>query len=143
MISGRLHNLALLLLLVLSSSIRAQSEKDKIEALHVSFISKKLGLSSSESEKFWPLYNEYNDKVKALRMNVRLNLRKWSDNVTDAETEEIYLLMVRSRQAEADLYRQYMEKIRQLIGVRKSVKLQIAEDEFKREMISSIREKNE
>ncbi len=121
----------------------SQSEKDKVELLRVSFITKRLEFTNAEAEKFWPVYNEYNDKIKAIRKNLRQSYRKAPDALTEAEAEELYTLDLKSKQAELDLHRQYGEKIKSIIGVKKSVKLKIAEEEFKREVINSIREKSD
>lgn len=119
----------------------AQNERDRLETLRVSFISKRLELTVSESEKFWPVYNEYTDKLKAIKKNLRHSYRNRSESITLKEAEELYQLELHSRQAELDIYRQYSEKIKAIIGVEKLVKLRVAEEQFKREMINSIKEK--
>lgn len=121
-----------------STSSFAQRDRDKIEVLRMSFITKKLELTNSESEKFWPIYNEYNDKIKAIRKNLRQSYRKQPENITDSEAEELYLLDIKSKQAELDLHKQYNERLKAIIGVKKMVKLRLAEEEFKREMIKAI-----
>ncbi|MGZ3920930.1 MAG: hypothetical protein ACXVC7_11575 [Bacteroidia bacterium] len=121
----------------------AQGERDKVEALRMSFIEKKLELTKNESEKFWPVYNEYNDKVKALRKNLRVSLKKAPENLSDKEAEELYQLDIKTRQAEVDLHKTYSEKIKGIIGIKKLVKLRNAEDDFKREMINTIKEKSD
>ena len=121
----------------------AQTEKDKVEALRISFISKKLELTTSESEKFWPAYNEYNDKVKAIKRNLRQSYKRKSENLTEQDAEELYQLELQSKQAETDVHKQYSERIKAIIGVKKLVKLRVAEEEFKREIINSIKEKSD
>jgi hypothetical protein len=133
----------LLTLLLPSKSVLAQSEKDKLEALRVSFISKKVELSGDESEKFWPVYNEYTDKLKALRRNLRQSYKKKAENINDKDAEDLYVLDMQSKQAELDLYKQYNEKIKAIIGAKKIVKLRLAEEEFKREIINTIKEKSD
>jgi hypothetical protein len=138
--------LKIFLLAVLFSfagSAFAQGDKDKVELLRVNFISKKLELTNSESEKFWPLYNEYSDKVKALRRNLRQSFRKAGENPADKEAEELYQLDLKTKQAEVDLHKTYSEKIKGIIGIKKLVKLRNAEEEFKREIINSIKEKSD
>jgi hypothetical protein len=124
-------------------ALHLNAQTDKVEALRMSYISKRLELSGSESERFWPLYNEYNDKVRAIRMNLRQSFRKFSDKGGDRDAEDLYQLELRGRQAETDVHRVYAEKIRSVIGVRKYIRLRIAEEDFKREMISIIREKGD
>lgn len=137
------HLYKILLLLILLSLPTAgfsqHGDKDKVEALRVSFITKKLELTTSESEKFWPVYNEYNDKIKAVRKNLRQSIKKSPDNLSDKEAEEIYQLDMKSKQAEADVHKQYGEKIKGIIGVKKYVTLRKAEEEFKEELLKSAR----
>ncbi len=121
----------------------AQNDKDKIEALRVTFITKKVELTNSESEKFWPIYNEYNDKVKAIKKNLRQSYKKSSETISDKEAEELYQLDIKSKQAEVDIHKLYSEKIKTIIGAKKFIKLRIAEEEFKREIINSIKDKSD
>jgi hypothetical protein len=121
----------------------AQQDKDRVEALRVAFISKRLELTTAESEKFWPLYNEYNDKVRALKKNLRQNYHAKGENATEKEAEDLYNLDLQSRQAETDLHKQYSEKIKAVIGVRKTIRLRLAEEYFKREIIKNIKERGE
>lgn len=134
--------LPLILMIVQIHKLSSQNDKDKLEALRVSFISKKVELSVSESEKFWPVYNEYTDKLKAIKRNLRQSYRKKTEYLTEKDADELYQLDLQSKQAELDIYRQYSEKIKAIIGVSKLIKLRIAEEEFKREMINSIKEKD-
>jgi len=118
----------------------AQRDRDRVEQLRVSFISKRLDLTNAEYEKFWPVYNEYNDKVKAVRRNLRQSYRKKAENMTDADAEELYQLDMQSKQAELDLHKQYSQRIKEIIGTKKLVRLRLAEEQFKREMINSIQQ---
>ena len=121
----------------------AQGGKDKVEEIRVNFISEQLKLTSSESDKFWPVYNEYNDKIKAIRKNLRQSFKKAPDELSDKEAEELYQLDLRSRQAELDVHKQYIEKIKAIIGAKKTVKLRVAEEEFKRKVMKAIKDKDD
>lgn len=135
----------ILVLILLLSPARSfsQGDRDKVELLRVSFITKKLELSGPEAEKFWPVYNEYNDKVKALRKNLRQSYRKKAEPLTEADAEELFQLELRTRQAEWELHKQYSEKIKGIIGVKKCVRLRVAEEEFKRQMIQQIKDQSD
>ncbi len=75
-------------LFVLSNTSIAQRDKDKIEALRMNFITKKLDLTINESEKFWPIYNEYNDKLKAIKKKIRQSYKRKSENLTDKDAKD-------------------------------------------------------
>jgi hypothetical protein len=109
----------------------------------MNFISKKIELSINESEKFWPIYNEYIDKIKAIKKNLRQSYRRKSGALTEKDAEELIFLELQSKQAETDLYKIYSEKLKSIIGSKKMVKLHMAEEEFKREIINSIKEKSD
>lgn len=122
--------------------IDAQPNKEKVEALRISYITQKLELSPNEAEKFWPIYNEYHAKLDALKKNMRQSFRKLSVTLTEKEAEELYYLDLQTKQAELDLHKLYSEKIKGVIGLTKTVKLKIAEGEFKHEVIRSIQDKH-
>ncbi len=87
-----------LLLFILSSVVYAQRPNregqgpnhDKIKAFKTAHITEQLDLSSAEAEKFWPVYNAFDDKLMALRKEGRneisLKLRNGGiDTITDEE----------------------------------------------------------
>jgi hypothetical protein len=120
-------------------SFGAKAQEDKVEVLRKNFILKKVEMTSGESEKFWPVYNEYNDKIRAIRKNLRKNIRQAPDNLTEKEAEELYQLDLKSKQAEVDVHKQYNEKIKAIIGVQKIIKLHKAEEEFKQILVETAK----
>lgn len=127
----------------MSFSTIAQTDKDKVDALRVAFVTKKLSLTNAEADKFWPVYNEYNDKVKAVRKNLRQSYKKDIDKLSEKELEELFQLTIKSKQAEADLAKLYYDKIKAIIGLKKTALLHLAEDEFKKEIIKNIQDKSD
>jgi Skp family chaperone for outer membrane proteins len=45
----------------------AQPRGERLEAIKVAYITKELSLTSTEAEKFWPLYNQYFAELKKAR----------------------------------------------------------------------------
>lgn len=128
-------------MLGLFSSYQGLAQREKIEVLRHSFLSKKLELSTSESEKFWPIYNEYQDKLKALKRNLRQSYKNLPAEFSEKEAEEIIALENKTKSAEAELAKLYNDKIKTIIGIKKLVKLQVYEEEFKKEVINTLKEK--
>lgn len=136
-------NIILLFFLLAPALSLSQGDRNKVEALRAAFISKKLDLSGSEADKFWPVYNEYNDKVKALRRNLRQSYRKRAEPLSEADAEELYQLELKTRQAEWEVHKLYTEKLKGIIGVKKMVRLRVAEEEFRRDMLSTLKDKSD
>jgi hypothetical protein len=124
-------------LLLFALTTRAQSDREKLELLRVNFITERIHLNAAESGRFWPVYNEYNDKIRELRRNLRLSYR-FSGEPSAEEAEAVYQREMAARQAEADIHRTYAARIKQIIGVSRFVMLRQAEEEFKRQMLKAI-----
>lgn len=114
-------------------------KQDKIEALKVSFITGKVNLTPNEAQSFWPLYNEYNDKIKYARKNFRQLYGNVTDFKTDKEAEEYLNAEVKLRQTEVDLQKEYFDKFKKILGAKKTGLLRRAEEEFKKEIIKTIK----
>ncbi|MGZ5246957.1 MAG: hypothetical protein ACXWV5_07970 [Flavitalea sp.] len=76
----------ILICLTVSFSAIAQEETkaevQRLEAYKIAYLTKKLNLSPGEAQKFWPLYNKYQEEVKNLRIDSR------QDKNSEIEVEE-------------------------------------------------------
>jgi hypothetical protein len=120
----------------------AQNNKEKIEALKVAFIAKELSLSPQEAQVFWPVYNEWQDKIEAIKSKRKefKRIRENPEALSDKEIE-VYLsseLMVRQR--ETELFKEYTERLRKILPIKKVALLYKAEEEFKKELIKQLKE---
>ncbi|MCF1716259.1 hypothetical protein L0U88_16575 [Flavihumibacter sp. RY-1] len=48
-----------------------QRDGERLEALKVAYLTKKLNLNTEEAQKFWPIYNEYMADLKKVRQENR------------------------------------------------------------------------
>lgn len=48
-----------------------QRDGERLEALKVAYLTKKLNLNTEEAQKFWPVYNEYMTDLKKVRQENR------------------------------------------------------------------------
>lgn len=136
-----------LLLFALPLAVVAQDEDDdlptgqageQIQAQRVAFITKRLNLSTSESQKFWPLYNEYEAEQKKIRQKYKL--KQDFATMTDAEAEETVSNMLEMEQQILNLKKDYFQRLRKVIPVRKIAMLPRAERDFKGELLKLLRQ---
>jgi len=128
--------LVLLVALFATKASYAQPGKsDKVEALKVSFITEKINLTTTEAQSFWPLYNEYNDKIKFARKNFRQQYANVTDFKTDKEADDYLGAELKLRQTEVDLQKEYFDKFKKILGSKKTGLLKKAEEEFKKEVL--------
>lgn len=121
---------------------QSDSKKDKIDALRATFIAKKVNFTTQESKLFWPLYNEMNDKSDAVRKTFRLQYNNTTnyDFTTDKEAETYLAAELNLKQKEFEIYKEYYEKFKKILPVKKVAALRRAEDDFKKEIIKTIKE---
>lgn len=62
----------------------------RIRAYKIAYLTKKLDLSPEEAQKFWPIYNQYEDEIRKVRQDARTN------NGKEIDTEE-KILKIRKR----------------------------------------------
>src|ERR1019366_1920448 len=94
------------------SQIKAQ-DGEKIQSLKIAFITQKLQLTPSEAEKFWPIYNEYDNEVHGLQLD---------NNDPNPLGKEEKLLNIRKK---------YLSSFEKILGPDKTNRLFNAERDFR------------
>ena len=135
----------LLLLLLIAFSAAAQGKKEQIKALKTAFITTELSLTSAEAEKFWPVYNAFEDKQNEVRTQKLRNFRsRLEANIDQMSDKEALALINQSESAEDDLYqnrKKLIVSLKAIISPVKILKLKKAEDDFNRKLLRQYRDK--
>ena len=116
-------------------------KKEKIESFKVAFITQKLNLTAKEAQLFWPVYNEYLDKIETLKNARKKELRSANINIDTYSDKDLELMLDNeflSKEKEVELGKEYFNKFKSVIPVKKVILLYKAEDEFKRELLRQI-----
>lgn len=124
---------------------RHNDKRENIETLKIGFLTKKLDLTSEEAQKFWPVYNQYSDKLQEIRKKRRQNYheaKKKFDEMSDKEVEQAVDNEMADRQKELDLQREYHSKFKAVLPIKKVAKLYVAEEQFKMELLNKLKNKD-
>lgn len=143
--------LFLLLLVLLTMGATAQgsdAKRDKIKALKTSFLTTKLELTSTEAEKFWPVYNAFEEKQYDIRHK---KMHSLIDKLKDGSAEkmnekEAAVFLSQLQSAEDDLYqnrKKLVTNLKNIISPIKIIKLKKAEEDFNRTLLKEYRGKKE
>ena len=146
-------NRLLILLLVITSTIRVTSQDgpppplsperlQEIKAQKSAYLTARLNLSPEEAQRFWPVYNKYDDETDALRRELRGMDRAMRDKeggMTEAEAAGFLDKEIANRRREIDLMQQFQAESRRLIGAVRTVELGRAERDFHREVLKRYR----
>lgn len=109
----------------------------KILAARNNFISRQLNLTDDESRRFWPVYNQYQQDLTAVRVLKRLNNSSASVNGTEQIDKEIAYekQMVEIRQ-------RYRDEFLKIMSPEKVSLLYKSEREFTDELIKQLSERS-
>nr|WP_294858453.1 hypothetical protein [uncultured Fluviicola sp.] len=123
-----------------------KEKEDKIEALKVGFITKELSLTSAEAEKFWPVYNEMDGKLKEIRQSnrkINQDLRESEEKISNDDAKKKLNALFENDQKELDLKKEYSEKFIKIIGEKRTLKLLSLEHEFRRVLLERLKDRKD
>ncbi|WP_397446167.1 sensor of ECF-type sigma factor [Polaribacter sp. R77954] len=137
------------IILFFTHSIQSQRGKEsweKIKALKIAYLTEQLNLTSAEAEKFWPVYNAYNQEQNAIRGHYKSTLRKTIkkeaiDSITENAAKKLIDLKLQTDKELYTSHKKFIEKITNVIPYKLIIKLQIAEMEFGRKLMRKYKRK--
>lgn len=112
--------------------------KERVEAQRIGFITQRLSLTPEESQAFWPVYNQYTEKLQQIRNSVKPE--QSLDDMSDADTEKLIMAQMDKESRELDLRKEYYQKLKKVISVKKIAKLYKAERDFRGELLKQLQE---
>jgi hypothetical protein len=97
--------------------------RERIQALKVAFITQKLHLTAAEAEKFWPVYNQYDNEIMQVRANNR------DGDVIEKEQQVL------------DIRKKYRPSFEKILGPQRLNDLYNAEADFRKILIQRLKER--
>ena len=132
--------LTLLVLLSYTSSQaqRVDDRKERIKALKTAFITEELQLTSDQAQQFWPIYNELERELEALRKQRQSGS---PETMNDAQTEAWVRQQLDLEAQQIAVKRQYVDKFSKVLNWQQIAKLLKVEHRFKQELLRRMRER--
>jgi transcription termination factor NusB len=129
----------------LSFGQEVKNPGEKVRSLKIAYITQELELTAKEAEKFWPVYNEYDRKIRGLerneRMKVRTIIKESNDykNLTDNQADEILNRIYKIERQIFDTKKEMDQKLSKVISKKKILRLKHIEREFVRNLMNRLR----
>ncbi len=140
------------ILFVLTTSVFAQNGKrirekmEQVKSLKVAFITNELDLTSDEAAKFWPLYNNFEDKQRELRKQKVTAIidRRDNEQLDKMSEKEATALLGQMEDNEEEAYqlrKKFVTSLKGVLPAVKIIKLKKAEEDFSRKLLQQYRNK--
>tara|TARA_B100000497_G_C7659188_1_gene396910 strand:- start:845 stop:1291 length:447 start_codon:yes stop_codon:yes gene_type:complete len=138
----------MIILFLATLGMNAQDRKfEEIKAHKIAFITEKVNLTSTQAQKFWPIYNKHEQQVMALRKTQLESLKtlkdKNMDGLSDKKAKEV---LVKYTEIRGELTKKMEQLISLLEGVitpQQTIKLLMAEEGFKKKLLKRFRGRNQ
>lgn len=135
-----------LILFLVSTGLYAQRpNQDRMKAFKTAYLTDQLDLTSSEAEKFWPIYNYFDNKLKSLRKKERSEVFSKVRNggieaLTDSEAIALIDKMLEMKTTELQYRKELVKDLLKVLSPKKIIKLNRAEEEFKKMLLERLKQ---
>ncbi len=128
-------------------NISAQNvNRQRLDAYKIAFFTKRLNLTSLEAEKFWPVYNEFQDnknKIQLERQELNRNFNQNELNMSEREMVEAGDKLIALEVREAALAQEFHNKIKTVLSPAKVMRLYQAENQYRLQLLKELQERRE
>lgn len=125
---------------------QAAARQEQMKAAKIGFLTRELNLSEEEAQKFWPVYNKFDNEREAHRrkmMALRLEANEGGDQLTAKEAEAAVEQYLQLRQEEVDMERRFYQSVKKVLPSEKVALLFQAEKRFQRELLRNLQQRRE
>ena len=109
-------------------------DREKLEAARIAFITNRLDLKTEQAEKFWPLFNKYNEEREELMKQISTINRSAVQEITDAKAKDMIQKRLTIQQQLLDKEKIFMEEVTKIISPVQAMKLGGVNREFSRQV---------
>lgn len=125
---------------------RFKEKKEQIRALKIAFITDELKLTTDEATKFWPLYNNFEEKQRELKQQkIRSYMKRFeSGEVEKMSDKEAINFLNQMENTEDEMYqlrKKFVSNLKDILPPIKIIKLKKVEEDFNRKLLRQYRDK--
>ena len=118
--------------------------KGEVKAMRVAFITTQMELTPEESEKFWPLVNQFDAKRKEIKkpfkQKEKAMIEKGIENASDDEIKAILNERFDNHASMIALEKEFVKKYLAVLPAQKVAKYYHSEERFKKHLLKKMRE---
>ena len=137
----------LALILGALSHLQAQNPNlDKLNAYKIAFLTKRINLTSQEAEKFWPVYNEYQDKklhVQQERLQLGRDVNLTGSTMSEKELADAGDKYISLEVQEASLTQELHNKLKEVLPPAKIIRIYQAENQYKVQLLNELQDRRQ
>ena len=112
-----------ILSLIIFAGLAAQAQpandrQEKVEALYVAYMTRELNLTGEDAQKFWPVHAQFDNEIRALRM----------------ESSELD-----RQQAVLNIKKKYQDRFTRILGATRTNDFFVKDGEFRKKLVERLK----
>lgn len=122
------------------------ARQEQMKAAKIGFITRELNLSEEEAQKFWPVYNKFDNEREVHRrkmLALRLEANEAGGQLTAKEAEAAVEQYLQLRQEEVDMEKKFYQSVKKVLPAEKVALLFQAEKRFQRELLRNLQQRRD
>lgn len=143
----RIMIICLALFSIMAARVTAQNDNiEKLNAYKIAFFTKKLNLTSQEAEKFWPVYNDYQNQKNRLQVEKTSLLRLFnmgeatlSDREVNEMGEKYCAVLVQESALAVNLHK----KLQEILPPKKVLKVYQTENQYRIQLLNELQDRRQ
>lgn len=123
---------------------KCDGDRQKIKSEKIAYLTDKLNLSVSEAQSFWPVYNEFSNKMDDLfdeERKLKKSFRNSRNSISDTELSRMMDRIIEIKMERASLEKSYHEQYKKILHADKIILLYDAEFGFRRHLLQKYKDR--
>lgn len=123
-----------------AQSKEKEQHRKQIKALKVAYITQEMNMDSKLAQKFWPVYNSYEDKKIELHRREHIDLNEIG-SISESRAEEILNEFLTVEKEEYLIKKELFNRLKEFLSAKQIVQLHKLEHDFNKKLLKEYREK--
>lgn len=119
-----------------------ESHREKIKSLKVAYITEELNMNTRLAQKFWPIYNRYEEQKRELHRREHINLED-AEKFSEAKAKEMLKEYLDVEREEYVIKKQLFQDLGRILTAREIIKLHKLEADFNKKLLKEYRTRKE
>lgn len=143
--TGKMKNILwLILTLLILTGLRTNAQnpnRENLNSYKIGFFTKRLSLTPSEAEIFWPVYNEYQDQKSRLQLEKVLIIKNFNQNesiLTDKQITESGDKLIGLIEQETALAIKFHGRLKDILTPAKVLRFYQAETQYRAQLLNEL-----
>jgi hypothetical protein len=122
------------------------TEIERLNSYKIAFFTRRLNLTSSEAERFWPIYNEYQNQKNQIQLEKLKLIKTFNQGegtLSDNQISEIGDKLIGAIVTESELAVTLHKKLREVLPPAKVIRFYQAENQYKVQLLNELQNRQQ